>query len=146
MPAGYREHLARRDRASLRLRSGDLTWRGFLVGGLLSFFLATGAPYANMVLTDYVSADFDTRGAILLFFLLIGGLNLLFKLAGRGMGSCPVPGRGNRGGLGVGVPAFRRSRSLLPRLPLQQPAGDRFSGQCSWRLLGAGASPSTAPS
>ncbi len=85
MPAGYREHLASRDRASLRLRSGDLTWRGFLVGGLLSFFLATGAPYANMVLTDYVSADFDTRGAILLFFLLIGGLNLLFKLAGRGI-------------------------------------------------------------
>ena len=85
LPAGYREHLARRDRASLGLRSGDLTWRGFLVGCLLSFFLATGAPYSNMVLTDYVSADFDTRGAILLFFLLIGGLNLLFKLAGRGI-------------------------------------------------------------
>ena len=86
LSAEYREHLAQRDRASLGLSSGDLTWRGFWVGSLLSFFLATSAPYANMVLTDYVSADFDTRGAIFLFFLLIGGLNLLFKLAGRGMG------------------------------------------------------------
>ncbi len=85
LSAEYREHLAQRDRASLGLRSGDLTWRGFWIGSLLSFFLATSAPYANMVLADYVAADFDTRGAIFLFFLLIGGLNLLLKLA-RGMG------------------------------------------------------------
>ena len=62
LSAEYREHLARRDRASLGLRSGDLTWRGFCVGSLLSFFLATSAPYANMVLTVHLSADFDTRG------------------------------------------------------------------------------------
>ncbi len=85
--AEHQEHLARRDRATLLgLRSRDLTWRGFCVGSLLSFFLATSAPYANMVLTDYVSAGFDTRGGIFLFLLLTGVLNLLFKLAGQGVG------------------------------------------------------------
>jgi hypothetical protein len=61
-----------------------LTLRGFWVGCSLSFFLAIGAPYGNMIIRgSYMALDFNTPGAIFLFLLLIGVLNLLFKVAGR---------------------------------------------------------------
>ena len=82
----YTAYLASRDRSGLRLQSQDLTWRGFLVGSALSFFLAIGAPYGNMVMrATHMATDFNTPGAIFLFLVLIGLLNLLFKIAGRGM-------------------------------------------------------------
>ena len=58
-----------------------LTLRGFWVGCFLSFFLAIGAPYGNMIIRgSYMALDFNTPGAIFLFLILIGVLNLLFKL------------------------------------------------------------------
>ena len=85
----HREHLESR---SEQVQSGHhLTWRGFWVGSFLSFFLAIGAPYGNMILKgDYLALDISTPGAIFLFLLLIGLLNFLFKLAARGRATALV--------------------------------------------------------
>ena len=43
-----------------------ITWRGFWTGIFLSFFLAIGAPYANMAMhSTFMAWDFNTPGAIL---------------------------------------------------------------------------------
>ena len=50
--------------------------RAFIVGAFLSFFLAVGAPYANMIIRGtYMARDFSTPGAIALFLLLVGPIN-----------------------------------------------------------------------
>jgi hypothetical protein len=68
-----------------------LTLRGFWVGGFLSFFLAIGAPYGNMIIKgSFMALDISTPGAIFLFLFLIGVLNLVFKLAGRSPRSARV--------------------------------------------------------
>lgn len=60
------------------------TWRGFWTGIFLSFFLAIGAPYANMAMhATFMAWDFNTPGAIFLFLVLIGLLNVLFKVVAR---------------------------------------------------------------
>ena len=87
IPAAYQRHLETRQRSILDEagRSRALTFRGFWVGSFLSFFLAIGAPYGNMIIRgSYMALDFSTPGAIFLFLILIGVLNLLFKLAGQG--------------------------------------------------------------
>ena len=85
LPAEYQEHLATRTQPLLRGRGrAGLTLRGFWVGCFLSFFLAIGAPYGNMIIRGtYMALDISTPGAIFLFLVLIGALNVLFKLAGR---------------------------------------------------------------
>lgn len=53
------------------------TARGILTGTLLSLCIALGAPYGNMVIRgSYMAADFSTAGAIFLFFLLAGMVNV----------------------------------------------------------------------
>ena len=86
IPAPYQRYLGTRHQSILEGEGQQrLTLRGFWVGGFLSFFLAIGAPYSNMILRGtFMSLDFSTPGAIFLFLFLIGVLNLLFKLAGRG--------------------------------------------------------------
>ena len=81
LPQIYQRYLATRRDANLDVGGGEaLTWRGFWVGIFLSFFLAIGAPYGNMIIRgSYMSLDFSTPGAIFLFLLLIGVLNTLFK-------------------------------------------------------------------
>ena len=87
IPRVYRRHLRSRSEPLLESRH-RLTWRGFFVGSFLSFFLAIGAPYSNMVIKGaYVAADISTPGAIFVFVVLIGFLNLAFKLAARSKGS-----------------------------------------------------------
>ena len=83
----YRRYL--RSRAEPLLESRHrLTWRGFCVGSFLSFFLAISAPYSNMVIKGaYLAADISTPGAIFVFVVLIGILNLAFKLAARSKGA-----------------------------------------------------------
>ena len=64
--------------------SAGITWRGFWTGAFLSFFLAIGAPYANTAMhATFMAWDFNTPGAIFLFLVLIGLLNVLFKVAAR---------------------------------------------------------------
>ena len=64
-----------------------LTLRGFWVGCFLSFFLAIGAPYGNMIIRgSYMALDLNTPGAIFLFLILIGVLNLLFKVTASSKG------------------------------------------------------------
>ncbi|HJP31238.1 MAG TPA: DUF6785 family protein [Candidatus Latescibacteria bacterium] len=88
VPSQYADFLHRRSapvRSTLPTggRSG-LSWRGFWTGAFLSFFLAIGAPYASMVMhASFMAFDFNTPGAIFLFLVLIGGLNVVFKLASR---------------------------------------------------------------
>ena len=87
IPPFYRQYLRSRSEPLLESRH-RLTWRGFFVGGCLSFFLAISAPYSNMVIKGaYVAADISTPGAIFVFVVLIGLLNLAFKLAARSRGT-----------------------------------------------------------
>ncbi|MBQ37810.1 MAG: hypothetical protein CME04_15595 [Gemmatimonadaceae bacterium] len=85
LPPEYREHVAERNASVLRGRG--LSGRAVWTGAFLSFFLAAGAPYVDMVMqSTFMAFDFSTPGAIILFLLLIGGLNVFFKVASRGMG------------------------------------------------------------
>jgi hypothetical protein len=62
--------------------------RAFAIGIFLSFFLAIGAPYGNMIIRgSYMALDFSTPGAIFIFLLLIGPLNALFKFTATPMRS-----------------------------------------------------------
>jgi len=59
--------------------------RAILIGAFLSFFLGVAANYADIIIRgSYLSLHFSTTGAILLLLVLVGGLNVLFKItAGR---------------------------------------------------------------
>ncbi len=85
LPLDYQEHLTSKDGTRL---AGGLTIRALWTGAFLSFFLAAGAPYANMVMhTTLLAFDFSAPGATILFLLLIGLLNTLFKVAARCRGA-----------------------------------------------------------
>jgi hypothetical protein len=61
-----------------------LTLRALIVGSFLSFFLAVGANYADIVIKGtYMTLDFSAPGAIFLFLVLVGLLNTLYKLTAR---------------------------------------------------------------
>ena len=82
IPQEYSEYLATRRERVLGEGGERLSFRAFWVGGFLSFFLAVGAPYGNMIVRgSYMALDFSTPGAIFLFLFLIGLLNCAFKLA-----------------------------------------------------------------
>ena len=69
LPIHYLHHLAGRDDQALLAQPGaqKLTMRAFWVGSFLSFFLAVGAPYGNMIIRgSYMALDFSTPGAIFL--------------------------------------------------------------------------------
>ena len=89
LPTHYLDHLAGRDQALLAPPgTQQLTMRAFWVGAFLSFFLAVGAPYGNMIIRgSYMALDFSTPGAIFLFLVLIGLLNVLFKVAASPAGA-----------------------------------------------------------
>jgi len=91
IPSLYNTYLASRQESTLSgtgARSG-LSVRGFWVGSFLSFFLAIGSPYANMAMrASNMSFDFNTPGAIFLFFVLIALINALFKWVARSIGLC----------------------------------------------------------
>jgi hypothetical protein len=87
IPAFYRRYLQTRQQSLLAMERRGLTWRGLGLGCFLSFFLAIGDPYGNMIIRgSYMALDFSTPGALFLFLVLTGLLNLVFKLAGRGKG------------------------------------------------------------
>ncbi len=91
IPSLYNAYLVSRREANLSgasARSG-LSMRGFWVGSFLCFFLAIGSPYANMAMrASNMSFDFNTPGAIFLFFVLIGLINTLFKWVARSVVLC----------------------------------------------------------
>ena len=97
IPSAYARHIDKRnsDLHSLNDPAQGLTLRGFWVGSFLSFFLAIGAPYGNMIIRGtYMSLDFSTPGAIFLFLFLIGLFNLALKFAQRSLAhalACAVP-------------------------------------------------------
>ena len=85
------------DKASTKTRDPELaedesrspssyTLKAFLIGAFFSFFLSIGGPYGNMAIRgSYMTLDFSTPGALFLFFFLAGVLNVVLKLAGRGL-------------------------------------------------------------
>ena len=97
IPSAYARYIDNRnsDHHSLNDPAQGLTLRGFWVGSFLSFFLAIGAPYGNMIIRGtYMSLDFSTPGAIFLFLFLIGVFNLSLKFAERSLAhalACALP-------------------------------------------------------
>ena len=93
-PPEYLEYLDARGPSSLGKTEEihqALTLRALLVGAFLTFFLSTGAPYANMIIKGTsMCMDFSTPGAIFLFFVLVGLLNVVFKAAGRSLGAALI--------------------------------------------------------
>jgi len=85
IPEDYQQYLDVREPSMLAGADHQkIRLRGFGVGAFLSLFLAIGDPYGSMVIGGtYMANDFNTLGAIFLFLILIGVLNLLFKLGGR---------------------------------------------------------------
>ena len=108
IPDAFADHLESRP-GTLKLagRTG-ITWRGFWTGVFLSFFLAIGAPYANTAMhATFMAWDFNTPGAIFLFLVLIGLLNVLFKVAGAEWGLGAGDSCGGAGRLSGVLPAAR---------------------------------------
>ena len=84
IPTGFADYLESRAGPLGIEGSTGITWRGFWTGIFLSFFLAIGAPYANTAMhAPFMAWDFNTPGAIFLFLVLIGLLNVLFKVAAK---------------------------------------------------------------
>ena len=84
IPNTFADHLESRPGTLKLAGRAGITWRGFWTGVFLSFFLAIGAPYANTAMhATFMAWDFNTPGAIFLFLVLIGLLNVLFKVAAR---------------------------------------------------------------
>ena len=80
IPKYYDKYVADRRSGLSWVNGAQITWRGFWTGTFLSFFLAIGAPYANTAMhATHMAWDFNTPGAIFLFLILIGLLNVLFK-------------------------------------------------------------------
>jgi hypothetical protein len=64
--------------------ASPFTRRAVATGLVLSVCLACGAPYGNMVIRgSYMALDFSTGGALFLFFLLVGGINVVVGRAHR---------------------------------------------------------------
>ncbi|MBT4980609.1 MAG: hypothetical protein HOI20_15845 [Gemmatimonadetes bacterium] len=84
LPNAFATHLDSRAQSMGQDGAAGISWRGFWTGAFLSFFLAIGAPYANTAMhSTFMAWDFNTPGAIFLFLVLIGLLNVLFKVAAR---------------------------------------------------------------
>ncbi|MEE2874835.1 MAG: DUF6785 family protein, partial [Candidatus Latescibacterota bacterium] len=84
LPNAFATHLDSRVQSMGLAGAAGISWRGFWTGAFLSFFLAIGAPYANTAMhSTFMAWDFNTPGAIFLFLVLIGLLNVLFKVAAR---------------------------------------------------------------
>ncbi len=87
IPDDFRRYLSMRGVSVVDDESQDhqpLTGRALAVGSFLSFFLAVGANYADIVIKgSYMTLDFSTPGAIFVFLVVVGGLNSLFKLTAR---------------------------------------------------------------
>ena len=87
IPPDFRQYLSFRGASVTGEQEAEhrpLTLRALVVGAFLSFFLAVGANYSDIVIKgSYMTLDFSAPGAIFLFLVLVGGLNTLFKLTGR---------------------------------------------------------------
>ena len=56
------------------------SFKAIATGAIASLCIALGAPYGNMVIRgSYMSIDFSTAGALFIFFLLTGFLNVLLR-------------------------------------------------------------------
>ncbi|NOZ64512.1 MAG: hypothetical protein GXO71_06240 [Caldiserica bacterium] len=61
-----------------------VTWKAFLIGGVLSLLLSFIEPYGiHIIGGSPLCADFSTGGALLLFFILIFIVNAVWKLLHR---------------------------------------------------------------
>ncbi len=80
IPGAYADYLQGRTDSLFSAEDLHLRPRAFAVGAFLSFFLAVGAPYGNMIIRgSYMALDFSTPGAIALFLVLVGPINAALK-------------------------------------------------------------------
>ena len=57
-----------------------VTWRSVLVGTIAVIILSISSPYVNYALRgSYVTANYLPLGVVFLFFVLVGGVNVLLK-------------------------------------------------------------------
>jgi hypothetical protein len=85
IPPIYRQSLSASRKTIFSSGRANISARAFFIGAGLSFFLAIGAPYGNMIVRgSYMALDFSTPGAIFVFLFLIGILNVVLKIASKG--------------------------------------------------------------
>jgi hypothetical protein len=66
---------------SSRSTAASATFRAFVIGALLSFFIGVAAPYGNMIIRgSYMALNISTPIALFLFFLLVGVVNVALRL------------------------------------------------------------------
>ena len=62
------------------------TFRSFVVGTLLSFFISIAAPYSDALIKgSWMAGTFGTGAALFLLFIFVGIVNTLLKIVKRGM-------------------------------------------------------------
>ena len=86
IPSFYRSSLtsrAQENRIHINTNK-SLSWQGFWTGTFLSLILAVGAPYVETTMhATFMAWDFSSPEAVFIFLLLIGPLNILYKLCSR---------------------------------------------------------------
>ena len=66
--------------AAVQTGDSTFTWKGFAVGGVLSFCIGLGAPYAVIMLRgSYMAINSSSPGALFLFFILVFVVNTLLR-------------------------------------------------------------------
>ena len=71
----------------MRKHSSGVTWRALMVGALLSFFVAVFAPYGTLMIKgSQMAENFATTGAMLMFFILLFGINTILRAMRRDFG------------------------------------------------------------
>ncbi|MEW6752061.1 MAG: DUF6785 family protein [Candidatus Latescibacterota bacterium] len=87
IPADFRSYLSLRGASvtgEQEAQHRPLTLRVLFVGTFLSFFLAVGANYADIVIKgSYMTLDFSAPGAIYVFLVLVGAINAVLKYTAR---------------------------------------------------------------
>lgn len=64
-----------------RESSSGFTIRAFIIGTALAFFIGVAAPYGNMIIRgSYMALNISTPIAFFIFFVLVGGVNVVLRL------------------------------------------------------------------
>ena len=80
MPIPIPEHYLA-PQSSPRESSSGFTIRAFIIGTALAFFIGVAAPYGNMIIRgSYMALNISTPIAFFIFFVLVGGVNVVLRL------------------------------------------------------------------
>ena len=69
------------------MNSSGYTKRAIIIGAICSLVIGLWVPFSEGYLKgSYMAIDFTTGAAIFLFFVLVGGINVLLKLINKNYG------------------------------------------------------------